>query len=413
MPSVGRRQETTVTRVAAALMTVCSLAQAQRLIQGSGPYGLVRLHNTDWAVLELQEARKDLPCTVTPSRPVLGFDLKFHAGYEVSVPLKELAGSENLLTILFRVTPDRRETQPAYFVQHVRVPAIEADAKGEAYLQGSFDLGEGKYHVDWLMRDRTERVCSAYWDVEAVLSSRDRDIAVTLPPATVQASDFEPFRDEPPVQRVSGEPPLNVKVLINFAPQNSHSAVLQPLDTNALVSILRSIAREPRIGKFSIIAFNLQEQRVVYRQDGAERIDFPALGEALQTLNLGTIDIKRLAQKDAETQFLAELIRREIASEERPDALIFAGPKVMLPEKIQEEDLKLIGGLEYPVFYMNYNLYPQANPWRDAIGAVVKFFKGTEFTITRPRDLWYAVTEMVTRIVQSKHERAASNGTAR
>jgi len=74
---------------------------------------------------------------------------------------------------------------------------------------------------------------------------------------------------------------------VNFAPQNSLSASLQPLDTSALVSILRSIFREPRIGKFSIIAFNMQEQRVVYRQDGADRIDFPALGEALTSLNLG------------------------------------------------------------------------------------------------------------------------------
>ncbi|MCL6508651.1 MAG: acetyltransferase [Bryobacteraceae bacterium] len=400
-------------RPIASLLLLCGPALAQRLIQSSAPNGLVRLHNTDWAVLELREPRKDLPCTVTPSKPVLGFDLKFHAGYEVSIPLKDLAGSENLLTILFRVIPDSQEAEPSYFVQHIRVPPIEADARGEAYLQGGFDLGEGKYRVDWLMRDRTERVCSAYWDVEAALAARDRDIAVALPPATVRPSDFEPFRDEPPVRRAEGEPPLNVKVLINFAPQNSRSAVLQPLDTNALVSILRSIAREPRIGKFSIIAFNLQEQRVVYRQDGAERIDFPALGEALQTLNLGTVDIKRLSQKDAETQFLAELIRREMASEDRPDALIFAGPKVMLPEKIQEEDLKQIGGLEYPVFYMNYNLYPQANPWRDAIGAVVKFFKGTEFTISRPRDLWFAVTEMVSRIVQFKHERAASNGAVR
>ncbi|MDW8353216.1 MAG: acetyltransferase [Bryobacterales bacterium] len=386
---------------------------AQRLIQSSASNGLVRLHNTDWAVLELQEPRKDLPCNVTPSKPVLGFDLKFHAGYEVSVPLRDLAGSENLLTILFRVTPEQKGAQPAYFVQHIRVPPIEPDARGEAYLQGSFDLGEGRYHVDWLMRDRAERVCSAYWDVEAALSPRDRDIVVALAPATVQPSDPEPFRDEPPVRRAAEEPPLNVKVLINFAPQNSYSAVLQPLDTNALVSILRSIAREPRIGKFSIVAFNLQEQRIVYRQDGAERIDFPALGEALQTLNLGTIDIKRLGQKDAETRFLAELIRSETAAEDRPDALIFAGPKVMLPEKIQEEDLKQIGGLEYPVFYMNYNLYPQANPWRDAIGAVVKFFKGTEFTISRPRDLWHAITEMVSRIVQFKQQRASSNGVSR
>ena len=71
--------------------------------------------------------------------------------------------------------------------------------------------------------------------------------------------------------------------MVNFAPQNAQSATLQPLDTNALLSILRSIAREPRIGKFSIVAFNMQEQRVLYRQEDASQIDFPALGKALES----------------------------------------------------------------------------------------------------------------------------------
>ena len=53
---------------------------------------------------------------------------------------------------------------------------------------------------------------------------------------------------------------------------------LQPLDTSALTAILRNISRDPRIGKFTVVAFNLQEHRVVYRQDNAEKIDFPALG---------------------------------------------------------------------------------------------------------------------------------------
>ena len=73
---------------------------------GSGPGGSIRLLTLDAAVLEAQEVRKDLPCTVTPIKPVLGFDLKFHSGYEVSIPLKELAGSENQLTMVFRVIPD-------------------------------------------------------------------------------------------------------------------------------------------------------------------------------------------------------------------------------------------------------------------------------------------------------------------
>ena len=67
--------------------------------------------------------------------------------------------------------------------------------------------------------------------------------------------------------------------------------------------------------------------------------------------------------------------------------------------------LKQIGQLDCPVFYMNYNLYPQQTPWRDAISHAVKFMKGMEFTISRPRDLWYAVSEMVTQIVKSRGTR--------
>jgi hypothetical protein len=360
--------------------------------------------NTDAAVLEIQEPRKDLPCTVSPTKAVLGFDLRLHAGYEVSIPLRELAGSEDVLTIIFRVAPENRKDEPKYFSQRVRVPPIEQDARGDAYLQGYFDVGEGNYHVDWLMRNRRERVCSFYWELEAALPGKDREVNLVLLPGTVAASPTEHFKEEPPVERAQGEPLLNVKVLINFAPQNSRSAVLQPLDTNALVSILRSISREPRIGKFSIVAFNLQEQRIIYRQDNADRIDFPALGEALESLNLGTVDLRQLSQKHGDTQFLTQLVRWETTAEAQPDALVFAGPKVMLTQRIAPQDLEELGDLDYPVFYMNYNLWPHSNPWRDTIGNAVKFLKGTEFTISRPRDLWLAVSEMVSRTMKFRHE---------
>ena len=37
---------------------------------------------------------------------------------------------------------------------------------------------------------------------------------------------------------------------------------------------------------------------------------------------------------------------------------------------------------------------------RDAIGSAVKRLKGYEYTISRPRDLWYAWTEIMSRIVK-------------
>lgn len=390
-----------------ASLAVCLAVPAIPQTPLVGTNGAVRINNSDVAVLETHEARKDLPCTVTPAKPELGFDLRFHTHYDVSVPLNDLAGSENQLTILFRVTPAGKD-DPSFFIQRIHVPQLNDDVKGDATLTGVMDLGEGNYHVDWLMRDRAERVCSFYWDSEAALPTKDRLMELTLPPGAVHGTDPEQFAEEPPVARNQG--PLNIKVLMNFAPQNADSPALRPTDTQALVTMLRQISREPQFGKFSLVAFNIQEQKVLYRQSSADKIDFPALGDAVQHVKLGTVDFQKLGQKHSEVEFLSSLIAKEMSGD-HPDALIFAGPKIMLDESVPDEQLKpFTADLDFPVFYMNYNLNPQAVPWRDSIGHTVKLFKGTEYTITKPRDLWFSVSDAVSRIVKSKHGRSTASG---
>ena len=381
-------------------------AGAQELMTPSTTGGEVRLIGSDSAILEASDNRKDLPCTVTSVKPVLGFDLRFHAGYDVQVPLRELSGAENQLTMVFRVTPESHPDAPVYFKQHYAVPSIDENAGGAAYLQGSFELGEGKYHIDWLMRDRQERFCSFHWDAEAAIPSKDRPMTVDIPAGAVQPADAELFKPEGPVERAKAVNPLKVKVMVNFAPQDASSSTLQSFDEVALISILRNIARDPRVGSFSLVAYNMQEQRVIYRQMDASQIDFPALGQALTSLNLGTVDLKHLSEKHGDSEFLSKLLTAEVGDEKQPpDAVIFAGPKIMLDDAIPPETLKQLADVKFPVFYMNYNLNPQANPWRDAIGGVVKTLKGAEFTIARPRDLFFSWTDIVGRIVKSKFGR--------
>ncbi len=149
---------------------------------------------------------------------------------------------------------------------------------------------------------------------------------------------------------------------------------------------------------------------MVYRQEDSTRIDFPALGEALHSLNLGTVDMKRLSQKRGETEFLTNLITEELNGRGHPDAVIFAGPKVLLDSGVPQESLRKVADVEYPLFYMNYNVDPQSVPWRDAIGNAVKYLKGVEYTISRPRDLWNAWGDIMSRIVKLKIEQTRGNG---
>jgi hypothetical protein len=384
-------------------------ATSQFLLKPARPGEPVSLMPSDITILESGDARKDLSCTVTPRKADLGFDLRFHTGYDAAIPLNALEGEEQLLTVVFRVYAVDDKLHSAHFVQHFRVPAIPDDAKGDAMLQGAIDVGEGKYHVDWLMRDRAERVCSSSWDVEAELAAKDKPIALFIGPNHVAETPAEPFVNEPivrsPDSRVDN---LNLKLLVNFAPQKASAAALQRIDTDPLVSILKAIERDPHIGRLSLIAFNMEEGRVLYRQEAAEQIDFPALGKALETMKLGTIKVQQLANSHGETDFLQGLIEKEVSKTSHPDAVVFAGPKAMLDADVPQDDLRRIGDIECPVFYLNYNLNPQAVPWKDSISHAIRVFKGTEYTISRPRDLWFSTTEMVSRILRSKRQHAVA-----
>jgi hypothetical protein len=397
------------TPVAVLLVAFCVLpAAAQNLINASAPGEKVTLLPSDLATLEAPEVRRDLPCVVTPRKTDLGFDLRFHAGYDVSIPLKELEGDGEMLTVVFRVYAQGDKEHPAYFSQHIRVPEVDEDAKGDAMLQGAFDVGEGNYHVDWLMRDREERPCSSSWDTQAELGQKDQAFTLFIAPKAIAEAQFEPFRDSPvirPPANVDG--PVNVKLLVNFAPQSKDGAALAPVDLSAMVGILKTIEHDPRVGKLSLVAFNMQEHRVLYRQDAAEQINFPALGNALQSMKLGTVAVATLGEKNGDTDFLGSLIEKEVTESGKADAVIFAGPKAMLDADVPQDEIRRIGEIECPVFYMNYNPNPQQVPWRDSISHAVRVMKGTEFTITRPRDLWYATSEMMARVIRSKHSRSA------
>jgi hypothetical protein len=122
----------------------------------------------------------------------------------------------------------------------------------------------------------------------------------------------------------------------------------------------------------------------------------------------GTVNVRRLAYQHSETEFLKDLIEKEVGATNHPDAVILIGPKAILDAEVPQDDLRRIGGIEFPVFYLNYNLNPQAIPWKDSISHAIRAFRGTEYTIARPRDLWFSTTDMVRRIASFKQQSATS-----
>ncbi len=248
-------------------------------------YTGVNIAVSDLAVFEAGVPRSDLRCKVERSDPVLGFDMNFHAGYRTELPLAEIGDEANLLKVLFRVYPADRPREKRYFTQRFRVPGFPElkegeTAKGSAYLEGGVIAGPGKYKVDWLMRDRGERVCASSWTFEVEPYTQGEALPITLTPGVVRAAPAHPFQDfqELAVPKDAQRASLHVKLLVNFAPLNPKSAVLQPVDLAALLSIVKSVARDDRVARVSLVAFNVREQRVLYRQTNANQVDYEAMG---------------------------------------------------------------------------------------------------------------------------------------
>jgi hypothetical protein len=380
----------------------------QTLIPELGPGGRMQLKQVDLAVFEVRESRYDLPCTVSPIKPKLEWDFTFHTGFQVVLPLADLVGGGNVLTVLFRVFPQDRPHDPAYMVQRMRVSAVEQGSKGEIWLQGMFKLGEGKYHVDWLIRDRQERVCATSWDLEAKLNSKDSHLKQWIPRALVQPLESL-FAEEPPVIRAPESGLPHVSIIVNFDPPDPSAATLGNRDLEGLVGILRRIGRDPRIGTYSIIACSFETKQVVFQQENASSIDLKALGEALASLKLGIVDAKRLASPKGPAQFATDLIRERLRKEEA-DALVVLGHKLGWETGVSRDVLESLEEPRMQTFYLSYRTEQPSSLWRDPVSTIVKRLRGTEYGINRPKDLFNAWSDMVSRIARTKQ--AAQTSTA-
>jgi hypothetical protein len=354
------------------------------------------LQYVDIAVLASREPRADLSCHVTSDKPSLGFDLRFHSEFRASVPTKVLADVA-WLQVVMRVTPIADSESPSYLVHRFSIRDLPLGANGEATLASGFSLGLGSYRVDWMMRDSRERVCSSHWDLEAKAGRGQGDLPLTLGPNMVAGWK----EDAPPVKRDPAQP-LHIKILLNLTPARPQESTLKPRDVMVLFSMLSGIAHEPGVDRISLVAFNLREQRIYYRQDPADTIDFAALARAAQSPRAGTINYRLLQDPRSETRFVTRLLTDQLGAQtEAPDAIVIAGLKVLLDKKVPLESLKAGGAAMCPIFYLSYNPNPIDEPWGDTIGSALKAYKGAlAYNIVLPRDLGSAMRGMLSRIAK-------------
>jgi hypothetical protein len=372
----------------------------------------LRLNQTDMAVLESGEFRDDLPCKVVPEKPALRFDLRFHAGYTVSIPVRNLAPGGVQLRVLLRITPIADQADEVLMTDRLNVPAIPENAKDWGSSPGGFALGPGRYRVDWLMRDQQGRYCSSHWQANARLAAGESDMPMGLRPNAVAVLAEEP-RSGHATRGNGGGDALHVKILLNVAPADTGRTVLDQGELEVLGSLLQNVGREPQFHSFTLVAFNTHTQKIVQRQENVSRIDMRSLGAAIEKSDVGTINYRSLLDPRSESKFIARVLTGELgAGVPPPDLVLVAGPKASFDGKVPLEQLKELGEVPFPIFYFSYVADPVQNPFRDPIGAALKAYKTTsEFRIIRPRDMEVAISHLLSWVKtrSAGGERASRN----
>jgi hypothetical protein len=192
---------------------------------------------------------------------------------------------------------------------------------------------------------------------------------------------------------------LRVTVLLDAAPMNLRNPALRAWDRAFLLGSLSSLLKQIPCASVRLRAFNLDQQRELFRRDQFDDVGFMELAESLRTLELGTVSYRVLQQRQGWLDLLLDYANSELIAADPSDAVIILGPRTRYFAQVPRSKLK---GRETPnphFFYFEYFPgYARGSQFPDALSSLTKRLDGTVYQIFSPGDLARSIQKMLTRV---------------
>jgi hypothetical protein len=328
-----------------------------------------------------------LKCNARDINPFIDFGFRFILPYGAECEIRQFGGVASELKAYLRV---RREggTQMV-FGDKFLIPAAPKGfdltklrgVHSEIELSGAVAAGVGAYDMDLLLVDNHNRIYRKHWRAKALPRGRERAVNFSLPPDSLM--EMAP----PPIpSKVGARRDARITVLLNAAPINPWSRKLRAWDRAFLLNSLSSLLRQLSYSSVRVVAFNLEQQKEVFRQDNFGERDVSKLNEALRRLELGKIEYATLLRTEGWAELLLRLLKEETHADQPSQALVFLGPLLRLAEKAPPEMLVGYQPSELPLFCVTY--YPRVgSDFPDSLQDFTKALKGRVFRIHSPSEL--------------------------
>lgn len=332
-----------------------------------------------------------LRCEVYKREPFMDFMFRYTAGYWVDCRFDQLEPDHDLVELV-RVTP--QGVAPTILGEKLHVdplpPGVLEKRHGKLKdiryrMSGAIALGEGRYTVELLVAERRGRQFRKRWTITVQPKSKEKMLAHTLAPNTVAPLLSEPWDGK------LAKDGLRVTVLLHAASMNPRASKLYAWDRAFLLQSLTSLLKQVPCESVSLIAFNLDQEREVFRQDAFDAAGFEELAQRLRKLELATVSYKALSRQSWH-ELLTQLTEEQLKARHPADAVIFLGPTTHFDEKVPREWVQRTEPGSQ-IFYFEYFPWPYDFP--DAIERLTRDLHGTVFKIHSAGELGQSIQRML------------------
>jgi hypothetical protein len=367
------------------ILLIASTATAQYVIDPARAAKVWASHADD----------RPLHCEVIPVPARLSFSFRFQTGYVARMPLKQYVGAGHRWNVLMRITP-AGGGEPFYLGSYTRLRNVpKTNAQGE--FGGVYQVGEGRYTVDWMLADDQNRACRKSWKVEAKLDARERGLKLGMAANTVGPLTFRrwsPQNDDSDVRPIG-----RLTVLLHAAPLYPRSMRFRAQDRMLLVSSLASLLEALPARSVRVVVFNLDQQKELFRQDDLTPDAFDQVAQSTSNLQLQLVDYRVLQNRRGHISLLADLINQELGASEPSDKVIFLGPTSRFYDKLPEAALEQPAATTPQFFYFQYKPYfGREADFPDSVAMAIKKVKGKTMLIHTPDEFARAIQEVETQV---------------
>ena len=330
-----------------------------------------------------------LRCEVIHSEARLEFGQDYWSEYDFTVRLAQIdPAAERDSMVGVRVTTLEPASRRTYFFSSATVPdvapGVEVSPKIKASIKASgggvLNFGAGRYRIDWLFQLLNGQSCRTSWTLRT-------DPAPELPgrlaageAGTLNLKEWAGF---PTVQ---GGTSRRATILLHAMPRRGarNRVHIAPREIAALLGCLRTLLASGRYNSARIVVFQYYRTKIVLEVNSIDPAGFSRVADALEAVDIGTIDVSTLQRANTRDEFLSGLVLREENAEPPSQDVFLLGFTRAFSDR-WSVDWPTRAALPFRLFYLAVT-YQGETP-QDAISQLVRKAGGHVVAVYNPRQL--------------------------